>query len=141
MTRPWILLVLLAGLAGCATTPVPVSNADIVPKSRLETGYAQFKAQTPGFIKVTFVRDAGFNGAGRSVVLAIDGTNIAQIRTSESVVIYLAPGSHIFAVAPTPQAGDALVERSFIIGTEDPRFFRISLGSGGFVVQPSTKLQ
>jgi hypothetical protein len=128
-------------LSGCATTPVPAASAQLVPPDRLLAGYAALATPSADSVRVVLVRDAGMLGSGPSAKLAIDGKEIAKLRTREKVEVFLKPGTYIFSVEPSPRLGGALVEKSFDIQTDKPRHFRISISEQSLDIQPSAQLE
>ena len=60
----------MALLSGCATSPVPSSQADPVPASRL-MAFQKVPASPYGTLVVT--RDSGFTGSACNTILYIDG--------------------------------------------------------------------
>jgi hypothetical protein len=59
----------------------------------------------------------------------------------ERVQFYLSGGDHIFSVVPEPQLLAGLIEKSFSFVPGRTYYFRISIGEGGFTIQPSTQLR
>ena len=97
---------------------------------------------SPELVHVTIVRDAGMLGSGPSAKLSINGADVAKLRTSERLDIYLKPGSYIFGVEPSPRLMGALVESSFDLAKGKQYVFRISVSTGGSLVfQPSARLE
>jgi hypothetical protein len=80
---------LLLALGGCATSPLPVSEARPVPADKM---YA-FKSQgtkAPG--RLTIVRDDGFVGAGCDAMFYIDGQRAAKIGPGQKASFVLPAG-------------------------------------------------
>nr|WP_269803054.1 hypothetical protein [Pseudomonas uvaldensis] len=109
-------------LAGCATSPVPSSEADPVPSSRL------FALQAPaqGDSTLIVTRDKGFVGGGCNTTLSIDGRKAAEIGAGETAKFRVAPGEHIVSASA---CGSGLKERETNIKAGSTKKFRISIDS------------
>lgn len=114
--------VAMAMLAGCATSPVPSSEADPVPSSRLFA----FQAQMQGDSTLVVTRDKGFMGAGCNTTVSIDGRRAAEIGSGETAKFRVAPGEHIVSAS---SCGSGLKERETSIKAGSTKKFRISIDS------------
>ncbi|WP_445572076.1 hypothetical protein [Pseudomonas sp. E102] len=112
----------VALLAGCATSPVPSSEADPVPSSRLFA----FQAPTPGGATLVVTRDKGFVGGGCNTAVSIDGRRAAEIGTGETAKFRVTPGEHIVSAS---SCGSGLKERETEIKAGSTKKFRISIDS------------
>jgi len=117
-----ILVMAVALLAGCATSPVPSREADPVPSSRL------FAFQTPaqGDSTLIVTRDKGFVGGGCNTTVSIDGRRAAEIGTGETAKFHVTPGEHIVSAS---SCGSGLKERETNIKAGSTKKFRISIDS------------
>ena len=133
---------IICWLSGCATTPVPYTDATSVPQDNILEGYKQFSNQAENRSRVIVVRDSGMLGAALPAKLSINGTEVAKLWSSERLELFLEPGTYIFGVEPSPRLGGALVETTFEIRSGKSYAFRISLTlSGAFSFQQSTQLE
>src|SRR5437763_14753853 len=87
-------------LAGCATSPVKVSESRQIPPGRQLSGYSALAQPSPAKAKVVVIRDAGMLGAGAPARLSVDGAPVARLWSGERVQFYLSSGDHIFSVRP-----------------------------------------
>jgi hypothetical protein len=88
-----------AALCGCATQPIPTSDARQVSADRvLEKSYFETK---PGAAEVIVKRDSGFLGAACAARVFIDAVPVMDLMPSEKAVLHLEPGDHIFSVQTT----------------------------------------
>ncbi len=122
MIKASILVISLSSVAGCATSPVPSSEADPVPSSRLFA----FQAKAPCDSTLVVTRDKGFVGAGCNTTLSIDGRRAAEIGSGETAKFRVAPGEHIVSAS---SCGSGLKERETIIKAGGIKKFRISIDS------------
>ncbi|MCO7515694.1 hypothetical protein NJF44_10775 [Pseudomonas guariconensis] len=76
-------------LAGCATSAVPVQQADPVPRDEL---YAFQSKPADGGGTLTVVRDSGALGSGCDIVVYIDGKKSAKVGPGQRATFYLPPG-------------------------------------------------
>lgn len=93
---PFCLLPVL--IAGCATSPVTLTDAKPVPADRVFTSQGTSSATT-GALTVT--RDQGAFGAACPIALYVDGTVAAHFRTAETLTIHLPAGPHIIGAGPS----------------------------------------
>lgn len=114
----------VALLSGCATSPVPSSQADPVPAGRL-LAFQTAPASPYGTLIVT--RDSGFTGSACNTTLYIDGKKSAEIASGESAKFYLEPGERIVGVNSTTLCGGGLKERSFVLSAGAIKKYRISI--------------
>lgn len=112
----------VALLAGCATSPVPSSEADPVPSSRLFA----YQAPTQGDSTLIVTRDKGFVGGGCNTSVSIDGRRAAEIGAGESAKFRVTPGEHIVSAS---SCGSGLKERETSIKAGGTKKFRISIDS------------
>ncbi|WP_339504048.1 hypothetical protein [Pseudomonas sp. RL_105y_Pfl2_101] len=120
--RLFVGAVAVALLAGCATSPVPSSEADPVPSSRLFA----FQAPTMGDSTLVVTRDKGFVGGGCNTKVSIDGRQAAEIGTGETAKFRVTPGEHIVSAS---SCGSGLKERETNIKAGSTKKFRISIDS------------
>lgn len=97
MKRHLLFFLLPAAIAGCATHPVAVEDADPVPVDRI-FAYARTPSASAGALLV--VRDRGSMGGGCPMALYLDGDLAAHIRTGEYIELPTAAGKHIVGVGP-----------------------------------------
>lgn len=131
MKKNLSLLILLIGLAGCATSPVSTVGADFVPESRIyDTQYFTKKENT---FSLTIKRDVGIWCMGVSSPIFINSLHIADIKAGEKLVLYLPKDEYILG-ANGCAAG---LHESNVIMDRD-RIFRIGFGSGmDFILAPT----
>jgi len=112
----------VALLAGCATSPVPSDKADPVPNSRL------FSNQKPGAGDALLIvtRDTGFVGGGCNTTVSIDGRKSAEIAAGETAKFFIPAGDHIISAS---SCGSGLKEREANIKAGSTKRFRISIDS------------
>jgi len=122
----FLTLVLAAAslLSGCATSPVPSSEADPVPVSRL-SGFQEHPNGAFGTLVVT--RDTGITGSACNTVLYIDGQKSAEIAAGETARFYVGVGERIIGVNSTALCGGGLKERSFVLDSGTTKKYRISI--------------
>lgn len=120
--RLFVGAVVIALLAGCATSPVPSGEADPVPSSRLFA----FQSPAQGESTLIVTRDKGFVGGGCNTTLSIDGRRAAEIGSGETAKFRVAPGEHIVSAS---SCGSGLKERETSIKAGSTKKFRISIDS------------
>jgi hypothetical protein len=124
MNKSVFLALAIAACAGCATQPVSDSNASLVPGKRIvDSTYLEAK---PGTGQVTLKRDSGIIGAACSVRLFVDAKPIADIRTSEKVVLHLPPAEYVFSAEP--HCGGGMREIHGTVRSGEAIAFRVAYG-------------
>lgn len=131
----YVILIALVLLAGCATSPTPLNEAIAVPSDRI---YLHGDQAANKSVPVRITRDTGLNGRGCPVTVSVDGQKTLGIKTGETVVVYLSPGSHIFgATSPGFMCGMGPVENQ--IDIRGPTKVRVSIGRGSrLAIGPTT---
>ena len=134
--RVAILSLISIVLAGCATRHISNTLAIPVPMERiLDTRYLQ---PGPEIGEVTVKRDSGFGGSACSSRIFVDGRPVADIRSSEKVVLYLPKGDHILSAWPNGICGGGMTEVKAIIKTGTKSSYRVGYGSNGaFTINPT----
>jgi hypothetical protein len=89
MQRIIAAVILGIALSGCATSPIPVSEAKPVPFDEI---YGFQNKATPNSGRLTVFRDGGLVGSGCDVVLYIDGKRAAKIGPGQRASFNLPEG-------------------------------------------------
>lgn len=131
----------VALLAGCASTAIPLSQADPVPADEL---YA-FQVKPAGESgKLTVVRDSGMVGSGCDIVVYIDGRKAAKIGTSQRASFYLRSGNTSIGAGLAGSglcAGAAIRTISASVSSGKESTYRISGDMSGFFIGPYVDYQ
>jgi hypothetical protein len=131
----------VALLAGCASSAIPVSQADPVPRDEL---YA-FQNKPGGESgKVTVVRDSGMVGSGCDIVVYVDGRKAAKIGTGQRASFYLPPGNPSIGagLAGSGLCGGAAIRTiSANVQSGKESLYRISGDMSGFIIGPYVDYQ
>ncbi len=134
MRAHWLAAALIAVVA-CGTTPVPSSSAKPVPPDRIyATGFTNAQNGS-AFLVVT--RDKGLKGLVCTVRLHVDGTHVADLRTSEQVRLFVEEGEHLVGVSAKGCLGGS-DQMSVVTTQAKPTLLHIQAGHGdGLTIQPS----
>ncbi|AGN81544.1 hypothetical protein N5K35_31725 [Pseudomonas sp. GD03651] len=129
----------LALLAGCATSPVPLTEAEQAPKSRV-TGY-QSEVGEGGRIIVT--RDSGFAGAGCYATVFINGEPVARLNPKEKAYFNVPAGEWMVGAALEGKALCGMnaerLEAEALVKPGQTKKYRIYTSADGDVsVKPTT---
>lgn len=120
--RFFVSAITVALLTGCASSPVPSSEAEPVPSSRLFA----YQAIVSGGSTLVVTRDKGFVGAGCNAMVTIDGRRAAEVGAGETAKFRVAPGVHIVSAS---SCGSGLKELETTIKAGGTKKFRISIDS------------
>lgn len=96
-----LILLMALFLAGCATTPTPLSQALPTPEDRIYYRAPEGKPTAT----VVFIRDGGFVASGVYQHLTINEERAAAIDVGEKATLRLPAGEYVFAVTPTDPFG------------------------------------
>lgn len=121
-------------MTACGSAPVSNAEAADVPTSRIFD--ASLLSARPGAVAVVIKRDAGFVGGACNAKVFVNGSAIADLATSEKVVVYLAPGQHMLGARHNCMG--TLAELQVRMDQPGARTFRIGTGpNGDFSLQPT----
>lgn len=122
---------LVASLAGCATSPGGSSS----PGHPLAN---QWQSPTPNSGTLVVTRDSGFMGAACSQRIYVDGTPIADLRSGQSVTVYLPAGKHVAGVMSGGMCGGGSSSAQLVMEAGGMERFRVAGGqSGDLKIEPS----
>lgn len=126
-----IIFATLLGLSliGCATHPISNSEAIPVPAKRIID--AKFIHRSPNSGEVTIKRDSGISGSACSTRIYVNANPIADIRTSEKVVLYLPEGEYILSAEPNGICGGGLTEVKVLVKPGSKLNFRYGTSGHG----------
>ena len=128
----------LATLAmGCATQPVPSSEAKPVPKDRVHA--PDFLQAGPGRAFLVVTRDKGLKASLCGMGVYIDGTLVATLRPSEQIRLFVNEGEHLVGVdSKTTACFTGPHQLTVNVTQTQPLLLRISAGGkDGTVIQQS----
>lgn len=124
-------------LVGCATSPVPMSEALDVPADRIIDRAAMQPKIGAGMLVVK--RDLGVTGGGCKVRVFVDARPIADLATGEKIELYLPVGERIVSVTPqSALCSSALVETAVHVSGDQKKALRIGFGASmDLLLQPT----
>jgi hypothetical protein len=130
-------LFLAVSLTACATQPVSIYQASVVPSSRILARQLLSQAQYTGSLIIK--RDSGFMGSACTIRVFIDTVPVADLKPSEKIEIFLPVGEHVVSATPTGNfCGGGTSEAAVVIRPESQRILRIASGQSGDIhLQPS----
>lgn len=132
MSRNFFLVatpVVLAVLSGCATQPIPTSEAALVPDSRIHD--RALLQPLPGTGSITVKRDSGFLGSGCNTSVYANGALIAQLAPSEKITFHMPEGKHVLSAWPNNPCGGGLTEVEASVNANKPLTYRIGSANNG----------
>ena len=134
MRAHWLAAASILAVA-CGTTPVPSSGAKPVPPDRIYAPAFTKAHDGSSFLVVT--RDSGLKGKACTVRFYIDGTHVADLRTSEQVRLFVEEGEHLVGVSAQGCLGGS--DQMSIVATQaKPTLLHIQAGHGeGLKIKPS----
>jgi hypothetical protein len=133
-----ILVAAAAVLAlGCATAPVPSSDATPVPAERIRA--PDFLRSEAGRALLVVTRDKGLRASACTIGVHIDGTLVVDLRPGEQARLFVDEGAHLVGAKSTTSVCITEADQIQVDVTRaKPVLLRISAGSGeGLVIEPS----
>lgn len=132
-----LLAMLLAlSLAACATTPLTIKQASIVPASRVLA--PQWLTRTSSSGSLIVKRDSGFMGSACTIRVFLDAAPVADLAAGEMVELFVSLGEHNVVASSNGICGGGTPEAVVVIMPERQRILRIASGqSGDIFLQPS----
>ena len=124
-----IVSTVLLALSGCATSPVPDSETKPVPSDRIIA--PKYLEAAPDTGIVTVKRDRGVGGSACSIRFFVDAQPVADLRTSERVVLHLPVGEHVLSAHPNGMCGGGLREVRATVASSAALSFRNGYGGSG----------
>jgi len=125
----------VAFLAGCATTPVPLSQASQAPPERV---LAFQNRPSDDAASITVVRDEGFIGSACFYAVHVNRTLAARLGVAESARFFVTPGEILLRVGRDPLASglcgsdqDNWTQRETVLRPGESKAFRVSIDSNG----------
>ena len=116
-------------ITGCATRPISNAKAVDVPSDRIiDSTYLRY---VPNAGRVTIKRDSGLLGIGCSSRIFVNAQPVADIHTSEKIVLYLPAGDYVFSAWPNDPCGGGMSEVRGTITSSSKLSFRVGYGSSG----------
>ncbi|AMN78263.1 hypothetical protein [Pseudomonas azotoformans] len=140
MLKTAVTIALFAALvAGCATSPVPMTNAVAVPPDRVFA----YQKETPGTGTLSVTRDSGHTGSLCSVGLFVDGKVAALLKPGERVALHVPAGAVVVGAAYHGSGicgmGAERQERETTVTGGKAKSYRISTsGDGVLDILPTT---
>ncbi|QBH97153.1 hypothetical protein EKN56_12575 [Limnobaculum zhutongyuii] len=129
MSKKLVVLACIIVMSGCSTNPVSTTEAKSVPDSRVFN--KNFAIKKSGTGEVIIKRDSGILGSPCDTKVYLDGMDIADLSTSEKLVIYPTIGEHIISAKPNGICVGGLVEASINVIENKTIIYRVGYGSGG----------
>ena len=129
MIQCLLIIATLLSIGGCATRPVSNAEAVNVPMERIvDSRYLQ---NAPNTGQVTVKRDSGFGGSACSSRIFVNAKPVADLRTSEKVVLYLPEGEYVISAWPNSICGGGMSEVRATVKSGGELNFRVGYGSNG----------
>ena len=127
---------LMLSLTACATTPVTIKQASVIPTSRVLA--PQWLAQTSSSGSLIIKRDGGFMGSACTIRVFIDAVPVADLAAGEMIELFVSLGEHNVVASSNGICGGGTPEAVVVIMPERQRILRIASGqSGDIFLQPS----
>ena len=128
---------LAVSLTACATQPISIYQASVVPSSRILAPQLLSQAQYTGTLIIK--RDTGFMGSACTIRVFVDTVPVADLAPAEKIEIFVPLGEHVVGATPTDTfCGGGTSEAAVVIRPESQKILRIASGQSGDIhLQPS----
>ena len=136
MTARFFFAAIVVSVTGCATRPISNADALPVPAERIiDSRYSQAATDTG---QITVKRDSGLGGSACSSRIFVNAKPVADLRTSEKIVLFLPAGDHVLSAWPNGACGGGMTEVRASVRTGSELTFRVGYGSNGdFTINPT----
>jgi hypothetical protein len=136
--RFFIVSIALSLLTACATSPVSIRQAALVPSSRMLAPQLVSQAQAQPTGSLIIKRDSGLMGSACTIRVFVDAVPVADLAPSEKVEVFIPTGEHIVGVTSNGICGGGVAEAAVVIFPERQKILRIASGqSGDIYLQPT----
>lgn len=122
-----VIIALCVLLTGCATTPVPISEATPVPPTR----HLAFKSPGDGTAPVVIRRDSGLQASVCATQVFVNGALAAYIRSGEIVTLHVPAGETILGAMADAICAGGLVELQVKLTPGRAAHYRIGYDTNG----------
>jgi hypothetical protein len=122
-----VLMIAVLSAACAATQPISNQAAIMAPLNQILDG--TLFTSGPDTAEVTIKRDSGFAGSACSSRIYVNGAPVADIRSSQKIVVYLSKSEHILGASPNGWCGGGTVEVRADLRSGLPANFRVGYGS------------
>jgi len=130
-----ITLAALYVLCGCATTPVPTSQAPGVPRERvLRADLLQYRS---GYGQVIVKRDEGIQMSACHIHVLVNGAKVAELAAGEKLVIYLPVGDQMLGATTVDLCFTGTVEARASVSAAAPAVYRVGFTRRALQLQPT----
>jgi hypothetical protein len=131
-------IIALSVLTACATSPVSIHQAALVPASRMLAPQLVSRVQSQPTGSLIVKRDSGLMGSACTIRVFIDAVPVADLAPSEKVELFVPSGEHIVGVTSNGICGGGVAEAAVVIFPERQKILRIASGqSGDIYLQPT----
>ena len=133
-------VIIALSLMACATSPVSVHQASLVPSSRMLAPQlvSQVQAQSQPTGSLVVKRDSGLMGSACTIRVFVDAVPVADLAPSEKVELFVPSGEHIVGVTSNGVCGGGVAVAAVVIFPERQKILRIASGqSGDIYLQPT----
>ncbi|MEB0226248.1 hypothetical protein [Pseudomonas sp. 10S4] len=126
-------------LAGCATSPVPSSEALPAPAERV----TDFQRKADGGGQIVVTRDSGFAGGGCYATVFLNGKPVARLNPKEKAVFQVPSGEWLVGAGLEGQAlcgvnAERLETETIVKPGQEKKFRIYTSGDGSVGVKPTT---
>jgi len=127
-----ILIIAIIFLTGCASQQIPHYSGTPVPPER-KLG-ADFFTETNETVEINITRDYNYRIGTDMIRIYTNGEMVADMKKTENLRFYLAPGHYIISAVPISFGGGLSRELSITIQTGMVSNFRIGRDYGGEMI-------
>ena len=114
----------VVALSACSTTPAV--NPTTIASSL-------YSAPTTGSVPVTITRDGGIIGSACGINVRVDDNQVAKLRASQSVSLFIPAGRHIFSIQTGNMCGGVRDAIDVTLKKEKTKKYRIGSDMGSNV--------
>lgn len=136
MKRLILIFGMVTTVLGCAIRPVSNEEAKAVPTERILD--QSFFSEDSNKVLVIIKRDQGHVGSACKTQILVDGHDIAILKMSEKIKVYLTPEQHILSSIPKGVCGGGIAELQIDLSSKKASTYRVGYdGNATHRIQPT----
>ncbi len=136
--KTMLLVAVVAGLIGCTSKSGSNQQAKIAPQKQILNPQLLVKTKDSGAVVIK--RDGSFAGNTCLSRVYINGKPVADLDTSQEVIVYPSPGEYVISTLPKDFCGGGMSAQSAEVDTGSTLTFRIGYANDGdFGIYPASR--
>lgn len=134
--KTMLIVAVVVGLVGCTSQSGSNQQAKIAPQKQILTPQLLVKKRDSGAVIIK--RDGSFTGNTCLSRVYLNGKPVADLDTSQEVIVYPSPGDYVISTLPKDFCGGSMSAQTAEVDTGSTLTFRIGYATDGdFGIYPA----